>query len=129
MSVAAVLAFEAHDDAYDFPYIPIITQPLSIMNCPAIRGSSANRIDKGEVRLAYDPQHGVIFRTVESPASEMDSQMLVFLKPLSGSENISPPRALYFNDNVALGLYTVATSWKLRPSIRSRASFSIPWML
>lgn len=108
VSVLAVLALAAHDDAYDFPYISLDHAAIEYADRspddPVAR--LQERIDKGEVKLDYEPNHGGYLRSLlKAFQMSVDSQMLVFSKTSFQTRKISPkqPRALYFNDSVALG--------------------------
>ncbi|MEQ1886659.1 MAG: hypothetical protein ABL967_16470 [Bryobacteraceae bacterium] len=64
-----------------------------------------SRLERGEIKLEYDPAHGYlqsILKELKIPAS---SQTLVFSKTSFQYKKISPqsPRALYFNDDVYVG--------------------------
>ena len=64
------------------------------------------RIDGGEVKLAFDPNHGgYLPALLKALQMNADSQVLVFSKTSFQSPKISPkaPRALYFNDTVQMG--------------------------
>ncbi len=66
----------------------------------------AKRIDKGEVKLDYIPGRlGYLPSILKNLNINPDSQMLVFSKTSFQAPLISPrsPRALFFNDNVAVG--------------------------
>ena len=63
------------------------------------------KLDKGEVELAYDGKHGYLPSILEALGVTPASQVLVFSKTSFQRSRISPrrPRALYFNDEVYLG--------------------------
>lgn len=63
------------------------------------------RIDRGEVKLAYDKHAGYLTSLLEALKVLRSSQMLVFSKTSFQRERISPrsPRALFFNDDVYIG--------------------------
>ena len=63
------------------------------------------RIDKGEVKLAYDESMGYLRSVLEALKVSTTSQILVFSKTSFQAPRIGPrtPRALYFKDNVAVG--------------------------
>jgi|SRR5579871_1272307 len=65
----------------------------------------AKRMEKGEVKLDYDEKWGYLPALLKQFGLNIDSQILVFSKTSFQSTKISPraPRALYFNDNVAVG--------------------------
>jgi hypothetical protein len=63
------------------------------------------RIEKGEVKLPFDPEHGFLTALLSELKVDTNSQMLVFSKTSFQRDRISPtrPRALYFNDEVYIG--------------------------
>ncbi|NOT45945.1 MAG: hypothetical protein HOP14_15195 [Acidobacteria bacterium] len=63
------------------------------------------RVQRGEVSLTYEPQHGYLRSILDSLDVDPESQVLVFSKTSFQSSLIGPatPRALYFNDAVAVG--------------------------
>jgi hypothetical protein len=65
----------------------------------------AKRVEKGEVKLDYEPGWGYLPGLLKQLGLNIDSQVLVFSKTSFQATKISPraPRALYFNDEVAIG--------------------------
>jgi hypothetical protein len=66
----------------------------------------AEAVGRGQVSLAFDESHGGYLRAVLAALNvPVESQMLVFSKTSFQAARISPsnPRALYFNDTVAVG--------------------------
>jgi hypothetical protein len=63
------------------------------------------RIDRGEVKLAFDPAFGYLPALLEALGVSKASQMLVFSKTSFQRERISPrtPRSLFFNVEVYVG--------------------------
>lgn len=63
------------------------------------------RIKRGEVKLDYDPYYGYLKSVLRNLQAPVSSQVLVFSKTSFQASRISPrmPRALYFNDHVAVG--------------------------
>ena len=63
------------------------------------------QIDGGAVKLDYSPEFGYLPSILKHLGINVDTQMLVFSKTSFQSVKISPraPRALYFNDEVAVG--------------------------
>jgi hypothetical protein len=63
------------------------------------------RIDKGEAKLKFEPEHGFLLALLRELKIDRNSQMLVFSKTSFQRERISPknPRAIYFNDNAYIG--------------------------
>jgi hypothetical protein len=87
-------------------YVPFSEEPI---NYRAEAGDPVallqKRIDKGEVKLAWEPTHGYLKSVLEDLNIPIDSQTLVFSKTSFQYKKISPafPRALYFNDDVYIG--------------------------
>src|ERR1039457_5692761 len=105
VAAAAVFAWEAHDDAFDFPYIPLDHASIDYDNRPLDDAITRlqRRLDNGEVKLAYEPTHGgYLGSLLKALHVNVDSQMLVFSITSFHGSKISPkaPRALYFNDEV-----------------------------
>ncbi|MCA9075793.1 MAG: hypothetical protein KDA93_12215 [Planctomycetaceae bacterium] len=65
----------------------------------------AVRIEKGEVTLEYDKEHGYLKSLLAHLNVPISSQMLVYSKTSFQLRKISPrrPRAVYFNDDVYIG--------------------------
>lgn len=63
------------------------------------------RVDRGEAKLTYEPEHGYLKSVLKRLDIPVSSQTLVFSKTSLQYRKISPatPRALYFNDNVYVG--------------------------
>ncbi len=63
------------------------------------------RLQAGEVRLEFEPQHGYLASVLQQLDVPVSSQVLVFSKTSFQMRHISPrtPRALYFNDDVYVG--------------------------
>jgi hypothetical protein len=63
------------------------------------------RLDDGQLRLHYDPEHGYLWSIMDALGVPLSSQTLVFSKTSFQYPKISPekPRALYFNDDVYAG--------------------------
>ncbi len=63
------------------------------------------RLEKGETKLQYEPQHGYLLSLLKQLNISTSSQLLVFSKTSLQREFISPqtPRAVYFNDDVYVG--------------------------
>jgi hypothetical protein len=89
--------------------------PSAMRNHPAIRyqetpGQDAvaqlnERLRRGEVTLTFEPTRGYLRSVLGALEVPEDSQVLVFSKTSFQASRISPanPRALYFNDTVAVG--------------------------
>lgn len=63
------------------------------------------RIDRGEVTLDFDRDHGYLGSVMKNLDVPLSSQILVFAKSSAQMSGISParPRAIYFNDEVYIG--------------------------
>jgi hypothetical protein len=107
LATAAVCAWAAHDDSFDFPYIPYdhpaIQYPTRAPDDAVAR--LQQKMDSGQVKLEFDAKWGYLPSLLAQLGIKTDSQMLVFSKTSFQGPKISPkkPRALYFNDNVAVG--------------------------
>ena len=106
-ATAATWARAAHDDAFDFPYIAFDHPAIQYVTHPTNDAVSRlqKEIDQGQTKLDYDPIHGYLPSLLKHLGVNPDSQMLVFSKTSFQGPKISPkkPRAVYFNDNVAVG--------------------------
>lgn len=108
LGAVVVFAWAAHDDAFDFPYIPLDHAAIDYDNRPLDDAITRlqRRLDSGEVKLTYEAGHGgYLGSLLKALRVNVDSQMLVFSKTSFQASKISPkaPRALYFNDEVELG--------------------------
>lgn len=63
------------------------------------------RIKRGEVKLEHDPDYGYLLSVLRNLQAPGSAQVPVFSKTSFQPARISPrmPRALYFNDRVAVG--------------------------
>jgi hypothetical protein len=63
------------------------------------------RLERGEVKLHHDSQHGYLKSVLDALHIAVSSQTLVFSKTSFQYPNINPavPRALYYNDDVYVG--------------------------
>ena len=63
------------------------------------------RLDRGESKLTFDPQHGYLASVLRELKIRVSSQSLVFSKTSFQRDRISPdrPRALYFDDDTYVG--------------------------
>src|ERR1700691_4754084 len=88
-------------------YVPFSEQPIDYRseNLTDPVALLQKRLDRGEVKLDYEPKHGYLKSVLEKLAIPIDSQTLVFSKTSFQYKKISPelPRALYFNDDVYIG--------------------------
>jgi hypothetical protein len=88
-------------------YVPFSEEPINYRseNLTDPVALLQKRIDRGEVKLDYEPKHGYLKSVLEKLAIPINSQTLVFSKTSFQYKKISPqePRALYFNDDVYIG--------------------------
>jgi hypothetical protein len=88
-------------------YVPFSEQPIDYRseNLSDPVALLQKRIDRGEVKLDFEPRHGYLKSVLEKLAIPINSQTLVFSKTSFQYKKISPeyPRALYFNDDVYIG--------------------------
>jgi len=88
-------------------YIPFADEPINYrsndLNDPVAK--LQKRLDKGEVKLAYEPKNGYLRSVLQLLDIPVSSQTLVFSKTSFQYKKISPetPRALFFNDDVYVG--------------------------
>jgi hypothetical protein len=107
LTLTVAVAWAPHDDAIDYPYIPyddpLIQYPTRAPNDAVAR--LQQKIDSGAVKLDFDSKWGYLPSLLKQLDINIDSQMLVFSKTSFQGPKISPkkPRALYFNDDVAVG--------------------------
>jgi hypothetical protein len=103
----AAVVWADHSDVKNYPYIafdhPAIDYPGAATENAVARLQS--RLEHGETKLAFDAKWGYLPALLKHLGVNTDSQMLVFSKTSFQAAKISPqsPRALYFNDNVAVG--------------------------
>jgi hypothetical protein len=88
-------------------YVPFSEEPIDYRseNLKDPVALLQKRIDRGEVKLDYEPKHGYLKSVLEKLEIPIESQTLVFSKTSFQYKKISPeqPRALYFNDDVYIG--------------------------
>jgi hypothetical protein len=87
-------------------YVPFSDEPInyrSEVHDPV--AELEKRLDRGEVTLDYEPQHGYLKSVLDKLSVPVSSQTLVFSKTSFQYKKISPklPRALYYNDDVYVG--------------------------
>ncbi len=104
--VGAVVAFAAGaiEDTTYVPYDhPAIQYVQKTPDDPIAQ--LQKQLDSGAVKLEYSPQFGYLPSLLKLLNLNIDSQLLVFSKTSFQSTKISPraPRALFFNDDVAVG--------------------------
>jgi hypothetical protein len=107
--VAGWLSFPAHGQiaVKNQGYVPFSEEPIDYRseNLKDPVAILQKRIDRGEVKLEYEPKHGYLKSVLEKLSIPIDTQTLVFSKTSFQYKKISPeqPRALYFNDDVYIG--------------------------
>src|SRR5271163_1491581 len=88
-------------------YVPFGDAPINYrsenLNDPV--ANLQKRLDRGEVKLDYEPGHGYLRSVLRALHVPVSSQTLVFSKTSFQYPKISPekPRALYYNDDVYVG--------------------------
>jgi hypothetical protein len=104
---ALVATWALADRLEDTFYIPLddphIRYALEVVNDPVAR--LEKRLENGQAKLDYAPTEGYVASILKALDIHPDSQVLVFSKSSIQNTHISPrtPRALYFNDEVAVG--------------------------
>jgi len=107
--VAGWLALPAHGQiaVKNQGYVPFSEEPINYRseNLSDPVAFLQKKIDRGEVKLEYEPKHGYLRSVLDRLAIPIESQTLVFSKTSFQYKKISPeaPRALYFNDDVYVG--------------------------
>ncbi len=107
--VAGWLSLPAHGQiaVKNQGYVPFSEEPIDYRseNLKDPVAILQKRIDRGEVKLEYEPKHGYLKSVLEKLSIPIDTQTLVFSKTSFQYKKISPeqPRALYFNDDVYIG--------------------------
>src|ERR1035438_3641105 len=88
-------------------YLPFADAPINYRseNLSDPVAKLQTRLDRGEVKLKYEPGHGYLRSVLEALRVPVSSQTLVFSKTSFQYPKISPerPRALYYNDDVYVG--------------------------
>jgi hypothetical protein len=88
-------------------YVPFAVEPINYrsedLSDPVAK--LQKQLDRGEIKLAYEPGHGYLRSVLEALHVPISSQTLVFSKTSFQYPKISPehPRALYYNDDVYVG--------------------------
>jgi hypothetical protein len=100
-------AWAVRDDGADYPFIDY-DQPAIDYNKRAPQDAITrlqSKLDRGEANLEFDAKDGYLPSLLKQLDINVDSQMLVFSKTSFQAPKISPqsPRALYFNDEAAIG--------------------------
>ncbi|WDI42026.1 hypothetical protein [Bremerella sp. P1] len=96
LAVAPIMAQEPYDEE------PINYSDKSVDN-PIARVQE--QLDKGDLSLDYDDEHGFLKSVLKALEISPESQVLVYSKSSFQLQQISPrrPRALYFNDDSYVG--------------------------
>lgn len=88
-------------------YVPFSEEPINYRTAPVSDPvyQLQQRLDRGEVKLTYEPGRGYLKSVLELLEIPISSQSLAFSKTSFQYKKISPqtPRALYFNDDVYVG--------------------------
>ncbi|MBL8203035.1 MAG: hypothetical protein JNM09_02305 [Blastocatellia bacterium] len=107
--VLGVLALPLHGQiaVRNQGFVPFSEAPINYRTAPVNDpvAKLQQRIDKGEVRLKFEPGTGYLRSVLKELNIPVNSQTLVFSKTSFQYKRISPqtPRALYFNDDVYVG--------------------------
>jgi hypothetical protein len=104
---AQLLSGQASEDGTQFPAIAFDHKAIDYFNQPPHDPAAQleEKLQSGEETLDYDPRWGYLPSLLKHFDINIDSQVLVFSKTSFQAPRISParPRALYFNDEVAIG--------------------------
>ncbi len=88
-------------------YLPFADAPINYRseNLDDPVAKLQDKLDRGELKLEYEPGHGYLKSVLDALHVPVSSQTLVFSKTSFQYPEISPehPRALYFNDDVYVG--------------------------
>lgn len=88
-------------------YLPFADAPINYRseNLSDPVAKLQEKLDRGEVKLEYEPGHGYLKAVLAALRVPVSSQTLVFSKTSFQYPKISPkhPRALYYNDDVYVG--------------------------
>jgi hypothetical protein len=88
-------------------FVPFSEEPINYRTAPVSDPvyKLQQRLDRGEVKLTFEPGRGYLRSVLELLEIPVSSQSLAFSKTSFQFRKISPqtPRALYFNDDVYVG--------------------------
>jgi hypothetical protein len=129
--VGAAAVWADRSDVKNYPYLPF-DHPAIDYPAPATENAVAklqSQLDRGETKLGFDAKWGYLPSLLKHFGVNTDSQMLVFSKTSFQAAKISPqsPRALYFNDDVAVGFVPNGDVMEFAAMDRKEGSFSIRW--
>ncbi len=103
----AFCAFLLRADLESSYLLPLDNEAIRYATEPLTDSVTAlqDRLKKGDAKLDFDPQFGYLPSVLRELKVPVSSQVLVFSKTSFQSPRISPrtPRALYYNDRVAVG--------------------------
>ena len=105
-AVALGSAWALADRLEDTFYVPLDHPAISYYQEPADRVAKLQkRLESGRAKLDFAPNWGYLPALLKELDINIDSQVLVFSKSSIQVSHISPrtPRAIYFNDDVAVG--------------------------
>ena len=107
VGLVALTLYASHDDAYDYPYISLDHPAIQYGSTPSEDPVACleKQLESGTAKLDYSDKDGYLPSLLKHLGINRDSQMLVFSKTSFQAPKISPkrPRAVYFNDNAAVG--------------------------
>jgi len=85
------------------------------------------KLQDGAIQFTFDPRSGFLRSALEALQLPVDSQLLVFSRTSLQGKRIGEqnPRALFFNDRLALGCAVRSSAGASRPSSAAVASSSV----
>jgi len=114
----------------DQGFVPYSEEPIRYLsdrvNDPVARFQ--DRLDRGEARLEFEPEHGYLKSVLKQLEIPVSSQRLVFSKSSFQYRKISPrtPRTLYEQAALTLGSGRWRTFWSITlPSIRWGVAYGV----
>jgi hypothetical protein len=108
MATAAVIGLAAQSKPRTDAFVESIDHPAVAYTTGAVKNAVADlndRVRRGTLKLPFDPASGYLRAVLTALQIPIDSQTLVFSQGSMQARQISPsnPRAVYFNDTVAVG--------------------------
>ena len=107
VTVAWCVNAQGHDDNADFLTIDLDDKTIQYEETSSTDAVARleEKLEKGQVKLAYDPKFGYLPSLLQNLGIKVDTQVVVFSKTSFQPSRISPakPRVIYFNDAVSIG--------------------------
>jgi hypothetical protein len=108
IATAAVIGLAAQSKPRTDAFVESMDHPAVAYSTGAVKNAVADlndQIRRGALKLPFDPTSGYLRAALNALQIPVDSQTLVFSQGSMQARQISPsnPRAVYFNDTVALG--------------------------